>query len=181
MLLNREVKGQKGQKGQYQQTHFHKEDDIMFDAEDGFNYFTDREIELFFTCLLERLYQKEKYKRKRLWDEANKLFERLLNQFPDYLDIFEALEEIRVNGRTDYCEDSDLTESNLEELLAEIQNSMAYKDYIVSLYTYNNYRETFKNRWNVGIWNELRRKTYLTDAGEWEKGSVLKTVEELRE
>ena len=64
---------------------------------------------------------------------------------------------------------------------SEIQNSMAYKDYIVSLYTYNNYRETFKNRWNVGIWNELRRKTYLTDAGEWEKGSVLKTVEELRE
>ena len=131
----------------------------MFDAEDGFNYFTDREIELFFTCLLERLYQKEKT-----------------------LSLFnKALEEIRVNGRTDYCEDSDLTESNLEELLAEIQNSMAYKDYIVSLYTYNNYRETFKNRWNVGIWNELRRKTYLTDAGEWEKGSVLKTVEELRE
>lgn len=150
----------------------------MFGAEDGFNYFTDREIELFFTCLLERLYQKEKYKRKRLWDEANKLFERLLNQFPDYLDIFEALEEIRVNGRTDYCEDSDLTESNLEELLAEIQSSKAYKDYLVSLHAYNNYREAFNNRWNVGIWNELRSKTYLKDAGKREKDCIL-TVEAL--
>lgn len=131
----------------------------MFESEDGIDFFTNCELEFCFSSLLERLYRREKYKCGKLLDEANKLLERLLNQFPDYLDIYEAIEEIKDNGKADYCDDNLLDVSEAEELLAEIQSSKAYKDYIVSLHAYNNYREAFKNRWNVGIWNELRKKT----------------------
>lgn len=129
---------------------------------------------------LQCMYLCEEREIDKLEERYKYLEEQFDLSYPEYEDMLMELSDLEDNNE-DYSEKFDMTDEELKERVALMENTSEYKSYSYVINLYYKKREEFFERWSVTLWNDLMKASLGTYASDWEKQHYFKELKPIND